>query len=466
MISSPEEKIIEILQSLAPQMNDDLQKLLTYPTVRQEPELGAPFGGNIALALNFILDLAEKWGFKTQNLQGYVGIADYGNCPEQVGILCHLDVVPEGKGWTHKPFGGEIAKGLMFGRGAIDNKGPMIACFYAMRALKESKLPLKKSIRHIIGTNEESGFACMNYFVENYPLPQTGFVPDGQFPLIYAEKGIIHFRIGAPLKPTGDIQIVKMAGGAASNVIPDEAWAQLICSQENRLLAQDILKTYEGRKYLKLYPSDDGFRLEAEGKCAHGSLPFVGINAISILLGFLKRLPFAGPFQKDLLKLHDLICRDSEGIGLSVNLKDESGTLTLAPTLLSWDGEKGIEVESDIRYPISYTPDIMKEKIIHGLSRSNYTIRSWEAKAPHFMDPNDPLVLTLLAQYQKFTGDDSPPIAIGGGTYARTMKNFVAFGPVLPGQMQVAHQADEYISLDHLLLLAKIYATALYNLAK
>jgi succinyl-diaminopimelate desuccinylase len=463
-----EEKITASLIAMSANMNEDLQKLIQYPSVIGKAAVDAPFGKDIATALNYILAKAESWGFKTKNLQGYAAVADLGDFPEQIGAISHIDVVPAGEGWRHNPFGGAIENGRLFGRGAIDDKGPLIACFYAMRAIKESKAPLSKTIRHIIGTDEESGFRCMDYYLRHEAPPLMGFVPDGEFPLIYAEKGIIHFS-AVPLKAPpggGEVEILEMAGGTASNVIPCAAYAHLKCSPDICAQAENILADYPSREYLSIYPEESGMHLNAKGLSAHGSLPFAGINAISVLIGFIKRLPFNAALRRDLLALNDLFCREWEGIGLGINLKDESGALTLAPTILRWDGQKGIEIEADIRFPVSYSAEIIKEKITRRLDRNGFSIASWKAMKPHQVDKNHPLILTLLEQYRKFSGDNSPPVSMGGGTYARAFENFVAFGPLMPGQESTAHQADEYIDLKWLLTLAKIYAHSLYHLAK
>lgn len=465
-ISEADKRLGKILKGYKKEMTEDLCRLLRYPSVIQEPKPGAPFGADIAAALGFMLGLAQNWGFETQNLEGYVGIADYGSQEEQVGILCHIDVVPAGKGWLQEPFGGDLKRGMIFGRGAIDNKGPMIACFYAMRALKDSGLPLKKRLRHIIGTDEESGFRCMEYFVKHHQPPAYGFVPDANFPVIYGEKGIIHFCMaGALPQEKGSLELKELQGGVASNVIPDEAEALLACNPQKQEEILELLAQSPGQGYLEGEITPAGLRLKALGRCCHASLPYQGINAISILLGFLKELPFAPGLKALLEKFSALACEDSQGQGLNIELEDESGPTTLAPTMIQLTPGR-LEMEIDIRYPITYHNEEMQERISKTVTAAGLEISQWQAKNPHYVDPASPLVTTLLAQYRKYTKDAAPPIAIGGGTYARAMKNFVAFGPILPGQPQLSHEADEYIRVDHLLLLSKIYASALYYLAK
>ncbi len=467
MSGSAEEKILDsILDGYRREMAEDLCRLIRFPSVIKEKKAGAPFGEDIGKALEFILNLGGKWGFTTQNLEGYVGTIDYGNEEEQIGVLCHIDVVPPVKGGEHPPFGGIMEGEVIFGRGAIDNKGPMIACLYAMGAIKESGLPLKKRIRHIIGTDEETGFRCLEYFVQNYRQPQSGFVPDGYFPLTYGEKGIIHLNAGSPLpKQEGEFILSALNAGVACNVIPDKARAFIKCPNNKRQEIKARLEKYSAKSWLKTEEDGEHIIVSARGKSVHGSLPQEGINAISLLLGFIKDLPFNPELKALLNKIYTLFCEEHYGKGLNIGLKDESGPLTLAPTLLNLEGD-GLEIGVDIRFPISFSLKQMEEKINASLKKAGLELRKWQAKPAFSVKRDSPLVKKLLKQYQRHTGDNSPPIAIGGGTYARVMKNFVAFGPILPGQILTAHQAEEYITLEHLLLLSKIYAGALYNLAK
>lgn len=178
---------------------EDLFSLLRIDSAMDMEHADAenPFGPGPRKALDAFLKIAERDGYTTKNYDNYVGHFEYENGAsddaEVLGIIGHLDVVPAGSGWDSNPFEPEIRNGNLYARGASDDKGPTVACYYALKILKELNLPLSKKIRFIVGTNEETGWADMDYYFEHceLPLPDFGFSPDAEFPIINGEKGNI-----------------------------------------------------------------------------------------------------------------------------------------------------------------------------------------------------------------------------------------------------------------------------------
>lgn len=456
-----------ILDQYASAMTEDLCRLLRYPTILGEPAPLAPFGKDIAAGLSYVLELAASFGFTVQNEEGYVGLVQYGQTERQIGALCHVDVVPAGGHWLHAPFGGELENDIIYGRGAFDDKGPLIAVLYAMRALKEENVPLKNGLCLIVGTDEESGFRCMDYYKKHHQPPLCSIVPDADFPLVYAEKGIVHLQLSMPLGAEGassGIQLQSLSGGIAANVIPESAEAFLACDQTEQAILEELLHKYEQRRRIKLTREADGLRLVASGRSAHGSLPEEGVNAISILLGFLRGLPLAQNAAEAARIFYMLCGEDTDGRGLRIACADEHGALTMAPTQVQLR-EGQIDLVLDIRFPVSKDLAWLKAHILEIAEPLGLRLTAWNGKEPHFIRPDSPLVQSLLAVYREESGDMRPPLAIGGGTYARAIPNAVAFGPVFPGQPRLEHQAEECISIAQLLRLSKIYAAALYALA-
>ncbi|MEG1500420.1 MAG: dipeptidase PepV [Clostridiales bacterium] len=467
-ISQEERIFIDILDSYQDEMAKNLSNFLRLPSVEGQKEKDAPFGKDIAKALTYILELSQAWGFQCTNLDGYVGLVDYNfsaDLPqEQLGILTHLDVVPAGKGWTHPPFAGDLAEGIIYGRGAVDDKGPLMAALYSMRAIKESGLPLRRSIRHIMGTNEESGFACMEYFLKNCRPPDFGFTPDGSFPLIYGEKGIIHCDLQTDMENlVADSCLLSLQAGNAPNMVPDEAEAAL--KGEDIDFWRDKLQNYPHGEAITLQEENSLLIIRAQGQSAHGSTPEYGLNALAVLLQFLLWAKKDDPLMAVLREAYELFCQYHKGCGCNLACADEHGSLTMVPTIMRTDGKK-IKICLDIRFPISSSCDKIKEKLLQGLQGHCWEIVNFQGKEPLYLSTQHALIKSLLKVYQDMTGDDSPPIAIGGGTYARTMKNFIAFGPGFPRKDYPAHQGDESISVEDLLLLSKIYAVAAYRLAR
>ena len=208
------------IRAHADELLESLAALVRIPSVEGVPEEHAPFGREPARALHETLALCEKLGFRTGNMDDRVGWCEYGEGKEMVAVLGHLDVVPAGDGWTEtEPFSGEIKNGRIYGRGTMDDKGPMVAAIYALAALKDAGFAPSKRIRLLFGTNEETGCGDMSWYVSHGgELPVYGFTPDGEYPIINGEKGILNGTYSRKLHQTGDYRLTKFEGGAASNI--------------------------------------------------------------------------------------------------------------------------------------------------------------------------------------------------------------------------------------------------------
>ncbi|MCL2817351.1 MAG: dipeptidase PepV [Clostridiales bacterium] len=450
----------------------DARSILRLPSVCGSPCAGAPFGREINEALEAVLALGRKMGFSCRSLQGYAGVVDYaceGAHGEPLGILTHIDVVPAGEGWSRPPFGALLQDGRIYARGAVDDKGPLVAVLYAMRALKESGLPLARPVRHIIGCDEESGFRCMEYYLKHEDPPPFGFVPDTEFPLVFAEKGICQFRVCRTLTCStekGAIELLSLRGGGAVNVVPAEAAAHLRVTPPGQKLLQQAYAAFAKRERLSLLAEGETVELRAGGKAAHASMPESGENAVALLLEFLKGLSLLPAETVLFLKsLHELFGGESGGRGAGIAVSDgESGPLTLSLNVIEVD-EGFAEAKLDMRYPVTAEFAPLWRRLTEVCAARGLEIHPMQHKEPLFLPQGSPLARTLLQVYRDVTGDDSPPLAIGGGTYSRAMKNFAAFGPLLPGREKLAHQADEYIATEDLMLMTMIYAEAIYRLA-
>lgn len=184
-----EKLIIDKVEQNAQQMIDAIKDIVKLPSVETEAKENAPFGKDIAYTLEQTLKLAEHLGFKTKNLDHYIGWAQYGEGDDYVGIIGHLDVVPVGVGWKHPPFSAYEEDGYIYGRGILDNKGPILSCLYALYAIKELQVKLKKPVRIIFGCDEESGFVDLQYYLDHEKPPIIGWTPDCKYPVVYGERG-------------------------------------------------------------------------------------------------------------------------------------------------------------------------------------------------------------------------------------------------------------------------------------
>ena len=437
--------------------------LIRIPSVKGEPAPGAPFGAETRRALDYVLAVAGRYGMATKMLDGYAAHAEIGAGPGLVGVLGHVDVVPAGNDWKHEPFGGQVEDGILWGRGAIDDKGPTIAGLYAMIAVKECSLPLARRIRLIAGADEESGFGCMKHYFAHEEMPEVGFTPDGNFPAIFAEKGIASPTLTRKYQADAEIQIDRFFGGHRSNMVPDRAEARL--SSYNASWPS-IIARLGALVGISTELESDGRHLwvRAQGVSAHGSTPDKGVNAVALLCDALLYIDHLKQHEPVLAVIRDW-AKDTTGAALGIAGEDSvSGPLTSNLGVVSWENQT-FTLTFSVRYPVTWNGNDVRERLSAAAVAAGFALASWQDSPPLYVPENDPFLETLLAVYRAETGDLSAPQTTGGGTYARVLKKGVAFGASFPGFPDVCHQADENWPVDHLIRATRIYAKALARLA-
>lgn len=446
----------------------DTQQFLRIKSMLKEEEKsdGAPFGEGIAKALAFMLEKGEQDGFTSKNLEGYAGHLEMGKGEELLGILCHVDVVPEGAGWTSDPYSAEIRNGNIYARGAIDDKGPTMAAYYAMKIVKELDLPLNKRVRMILGTDEESQWRCVDHYFAHEEMPTMGFAPDADFPIINAEKGICNLYLTQEAKAAdGETILKELTSGRRLNMVPDFAKA-VVQSKD----AQEIAKRFE--RYVqdregKVSVEGEMAVLELRGISAHGSTPEKGENAGLCLAAFLKheKLDATGAaFVEFAIQSFE---NDTRGKNLGIQYNDDiTGDLTVNVGLLSYTEAEGGKLGLNIRYPVTTNLQETLAVLEQSAGAHGFCMKDMSDSRPHHVDKDHVLIRTLQRVYEEQTGEEATLLSIGGGTYARSLKAGVAFGPLFPGKEELAHQKDEYIEIEDLLKATAIYAQAIYELAK
>ncbi len=465
------DKLNEMIDSYKDEIVRDTQKLIAFNSIYEESDdPKQPFGPKIAVALESVLGTAARMGFKTRNVDGYMGEVDYGEKGKKIGVIAHIDIVPAGDGWTYPPFEGRIVDGKLYGRGSVDDKGPLVASLYAMKAIKESGLPIKNHVRLLIGCDEESGMSCIKYYLTKEEQPWGGFSPDGEFPVIFGEKGIYRFQCDGTWNEAQSrdrFGIVKISGGTRMNVVPEAASAMLRGNPQLFTLAEQVLDEYNPEGRITLKRDDEYLRIKTEGVSAHSAMPWQGVNANNLLLNFLCRLPLVpADGEAYINSLAELFADGYEGKNLGIACDDEVfGILTLSLGVLQINS-KGGSASIDLRYPNLDERKALWENIAAACKERSLKITKLQDKPGLYVPKDSEMIQYLLKAYRETSGRDEEPITIGGGTYCRTLENFVAYGPVFPGQKELAHERDEYISVDDLILCAKIYAQALYLLLK
>lgn len=448
----------------------ELQELIQIESILDE-DLATeqfPFGPGPLAALTWLLEKGQQQGMTTKNIDNMAGHIEIGEGEDLLGVLCHVDVVPVGDvaNWQYPPFQGVIANGKLFGRGAIDDKGPTMAAWLAMKMIKDAGILLTKRVRMIIGSDEESGFRCVNRYFEKEEMPALGFAPDADFPLINAEKGIAALVFNQKAKPQTDEQLVSFNAGKRSNMVPDLATAVV----EN--VSDDFKSNF--REYLQKNQYEGSLLIEGnqyiitvKGKSAHAMEPEKGINAAVLLATFLQLALTTKAGREFAMFIVDVFGVNHLGSAIGLNFVDDiSGETTLNAGVVTFNHEHGGEIIVSMRYSVTYP---FEEKITatqEKLTKTDFTLDIQSDSKPHYVSAEDELVQTLEAVYRKYTGDNTTPLlSTGGGTYARVMKKGVAFGMLFPGEPDLAHQANEFVVVDNLVKAAAIYADAIVQLA-
>jgi len=431
-----------------------------------------PFGQGVQDAFAYMLAKAEELGFETANIDNYGGHIDFGRGEKTLGIVGHIDVVPAGEGWDFPPYSGEESGGYIYGRGTTDDKGPMVAVLFAMKALKDAGYEPAKKIRLIIGLDEETGWLGMKHYVENVKSPDYGFTPDGEFPVVNGEKGMLDFEIAKKLgrQPSAGLLLSRLSGGMAANMVPENARAVVRSTDAG---AYDHIREQveefrrETGHHIRTKGVGKAFEITTQGKAAHGAAPQEGLNAISILFEFLGRLNFAADDINEFIDFYNTCIGYNvygDNIGCAV-ADEESGRLSFNNGLVNFDGES-VSAHINIRYPVTFTQEQIYEMIMPYADKYDLGIVKMANFDPVYFDMDSNLIRTMVEVYRQKTGDEeSGAIVMGGGTYAKAFSNLVAYGGLFPGDPDIMHQKNEKIEIKRFLQMIDIYSEVILRLS-
>ena len=448
--------VFDYIDSLRPNMVETLGELIACPSYRQESAEGAPFGKPARECLDKALEICESLGFKTKNVDGYAGTASFTEGEPSLGILAHLDVVPAGDGWTYEPYKATVVGDKLFGRGAMDDKGPAVSVMYAMKALKDLGVPLKNGFELIMGTDEECGSSDIRYFMQHAKMPKWLFTPDACYPLINIEKGHIGGRFTAKV---GSSNLLEMHGGRTINAVPASANATVAGLSEDEI--NSAIEKAGCTAEFSLTAVSERIKIDVKGVSAHASTPDSGNNALTALIRLLSLLPLDEPVSRHLKGLaKEFPYGETDGFSAGVAAKDDiSGALTLVLSILDYEnGEFSGAV--DIRFPVCENVKSVCDKLSAAFARAGFESNCGGSE-PHCVPSDSPFVQTLLEAYESVTGNKGECLAIGGGTYVHGIAGGVAFGCEIEGEDNRLHGADEFIRVDALVENAKIFAEAI-----
>lgn len=415
---------------------------------------GVPFGPGPRAALDEALAIARRCGFQTGQSDGYIGWADLpGDTNRQLAIIGHVDVVPAGAGWHFPPYSLTRREGYLLGRGVMDDKGPLVVALHALAFWKDRGCRLPWSVRVLIGTDEETSMDDVAHYRERFADPDFLFTPDGQFPLCYGEAGICHGELVSA--PIANGSILQVSAGQAANAVPGSAWA----------VVRGVLESDDPR--ITVAAIGDGCtRVEAQGSAAHASQPEEGVNAIGLLVSFLRRNAVGNAVERDFLALLERLHSAWDGSGLGIACADDHfGDLTAVGSVLALRDGRLVQT-IDFRYPTAITAETIERAVGSAAQGCGAAFRLHHDKVPFLTDPASPEVQALAESYEAVTGDACQLVTSKGGTYARCFTSGVCFGPEKPWESQPdwvggLHCADEGVSEDLLKEAFVIYALAI-----
>jgi len=449
---------------------DDICALVAIQSDRQDPLPGKPYGEGPAACLDKALEIAAGMGFAVKNYDYYVGAVDFSDAETELDILAHLDVVPVGEGWTvTEPFTPKLVGTKLYGRGSNDDKGPAVAALYAMKALKDLGVPLKKNVRLIVGCDEECGSSDIaHYYAIEKEAPCT-FSPDAEFPVINTEKGAFQGFYSAEFAEDKALpRIVSVDAGTKINIVPDKCVA-VVEGMTAAELASYLEEAAAATGAAFTASDKDGMtEIVCKSQSAHASTPDRGVNAITATLTLLSMLPIAdSEGYRALLAMDRLFPHgDFYGEAAGIAMCDEvSGKLTNTLDILHYT-LTSLQGATDCRASICATDENLTEVIRRKTEDLGLKLDERCAlREPHHVPADSPFVRTLLNVYEQYTGQKGEPIAIGGGTYAHHLRNGVAFGCTFPwSEDNHMHGVDEFVELEELLLAAQMFAQVIADI--
>lgn len=439
-----------------------IQELVKIKTVQDTPVEGGPFGKGNKECLEKALTIAKSLGFKVKNLDGYCGYAEIGEGKELVGIIGHLDVVPEGEGWKYPPYSATIADDAIWGRGTLDDKGPIIISLYAIKALMDSGYKFKKRVRVIFGCNEESGSRCMEHYLEFDEPISYGVSPDSSFPVIFAEKTINNLKLSGKVQNKGNVKLLSFDAGIVINAVPDKCVFTIKYQNENEKTL--MIDNNLSKNNITFEKKENGLLVTytVHGKAAHGSVPQFGINAASYAIDALY-----GVVDNDFVNFYyDVIGLCVHGEKMGCYAEDRFGPIAVNVGIVKYQNDE-FNILINSRLPFNTNSDIMEKQIKENIDKYPFVTLTMLGSSNGFiMDENSIMIQSLLKAYQDVTHDyKTKPICSAGGTYAREFKNCVAFGPEMDGYGElIIHQPNEKISIKMIKDVMKIYYQAYKDL--
>jgi predicted dipeptidase len=337
---------------------------------------------------------------------------------------------------------------MLYGRGTQDDKGPLLASLFAVKALMDAGARFNKRVRFIFGTDEETLWRCINCYNVREEMPGLGFSPDARFPVTYAEKGLLQLRLEAPNESR-----IRLSGGSAFNAVPDSIFYEGE-HQEDLADALDRL----GFEYEVFEES-----IEVKGRAAHAMIPEQGINAVARLCIALNAVDLQS-------KAINFVARESGQDPYATRIFGDcadapSGKLKFNVAKIDLGRNEQLFIDS--RLPVTVSKEEVVSELTAAAAKYGLEYKEFDWLGSIYLPLDHFIVTTLMNVYRKHSGDTvTEPMSSGGATYARAIPNCVAFGALTVAEKLTEHQPNERVVLANLYKAMEIYAHAVYELTR
>lgn len=457
--------IREFLNNKKDNIVKDISLLVEIASIRDlsTASKGAPFGKEIRAVFNKFTEIAQREKFEVEDFDGYALHMEIGSGEEVVGILAHLDIVPvyDESEWETNPFILVEQNGALYGRGVNDDKGPIIGCLYALILLRELGVEFKRRVRLILGGSEETTWECMDHYFKENIQPTVAFSPDGNFPIVNGEKGILYYNLKKELETinNGTHNLIQISSIDEDGFVCN--YVKAVFETNNKSELMNILGEYN-----TISEEENRIIVEYTGERSLSRNPDRAYNCVFKLcndLDKIETLNSKGVQFRDLLKTYFTDAIHGEKVGLYEN-DDEMGLSTLCIMNIKYDNY-GFDINFDYRYPKGIEKDYIINRFNEIAELENATINLYKELDLLYVNPNSELIRKLGDAYKKVFNEDAELISKGAASYARVLENGVAFGPTIEGDKPNSHQANENIRIETLFKAIEVYTHAIYNLA-
>lgn len=455
-------EISEFVDEVWPSVKKDIASLVAIDSVEDTSAAapGAPWGPGPRAALDEALDQARRHGLETCDVDGRIAFADLPGTGDGVlATIAHVDVVPAGPGWDSNPFEMRERDGYLVGRGVIDDKGPFVLTLWAAEYFRRLGRPLPRTLRCIVGVNEETGMGDVPFYLEREGQPWFLFTPDAEFCVGCGEKG--HLRATFVTGPVAGSTLVSIEGGTVANAVPSTAKAVVRAVAAELPEARGIEVRDLGSGLAEVF---------ATGVGGHASLPEGTVNAIGMLVDYLAANGLFEPYsQGGYISFMQGLLGSTDGSSLGIATSDDKfGALTMVGGVARTEDGRFTQTV-DIRFPLSVTSEHLHAELFRFAEEHGLRMDKPHVMEPSYIEPDSAEVKALIDAYEAVTGEKGSAFTMGGGTYARHFANAVSFGPEgddpeKPAWAGSMHGPNEAVSEKALKEALAVYITAIQNL--